>query len=306
MILILTEPADSVGSWLADGLQARLPIPVHHLTTEALTAIASVETEQSGESVEFRIHLASGFILDSRMITGVVNRVLALPPGLALRRGTPDRTSAVRNFSSPVWRLLSGFPGAVLNRPSAQGLSGDFRLPSEWAALAQDAGLAPLRWNPERTESANRPDEEPGGWRRVAVIGDDVVPLDDSGRLPAAVERCCRAFAASSASDVIGVDLVRFGRSEWHFADVDFRPDLERGGRAALMAVARVLAAASRRGSGPDSRNNTTNNNRPARGADAPGRSGSDAGRADLVPFRYAIASADAAFRAAWWRMLTP
>src|SRR5687768_5862165 len=141
MWLILTEPYDDTGAWLADGLSAHAPGPVVHLTTRDFAHRAHTTRLIVGSDDWFRITVDNGVTIDSRSLRGVVNRICALPPGLASRLNDPQRDDAQRNFSLPLLRLLHGFPGPVLNRPTAQGVSGDFRLDFEWTALASQAGL---------------------------------------------------------------------------------------------------------------------------------------------------------------------
>lgn len=246
MWLILTEPYDDTGAWLADGLRAYAPGPVAHLTTHDFAHRARTSHLVVGGDDWFQVTAENGATIDSRALHGVVNRICALPPGLALRLHDPQRDSAQRNFGLPLLRLLHGFAGPVLNRPTAQGISGDFRLDFEWAALASQAGLsrAPARptWPTARPPGRIHATEPASDIVPVAVIGDHVLALDEAAtRLSSAVISSCRRLAALSRTSLLGLELMRTATGEWLFLRANPRVNLVPGGTDVLAAVARAL-----------------------------------------------------------------
>ncbi len=242
MWLILTEPYDDTGAWLTEGLRAHAPGPVVHLTSHDILHGASTAHGLDEGVAWFHLRLASGLTIDSRTLRGVVNRICALPPGLAFRLRPPHRDSAERNFGLPLLHLLHGFAGPVLNRPTPQGISGDFRLDFEWAALAAQVGFART---PARAMWATRPSlRNPPDVVTVAVIGDHVLPLDaDATEIPAGIVSCCRRLATLSRCNLFGLDLTRTDSDSWHFLRANSRASLIPGGWPVLNAVARALAA---------------------------------------------------------------
>jgi hypothetical protein len=250
MWLILTEPYDDTGTWLAEGLRPLTSEAVVHLTTRDLTQRARVcQVVADGESW-FRVTVENGRTIDSRTLNGVVNRICALPPGLALRLHDPLRDSAQRNFGLPLLRMLHDVAGPVLNRPTAQGISGDFRLDFEWAALANQVGLprAPARpaWPPARVPDRSHTNMSASDIVPVAVIGDQVLVLDNvDTRLPGNVIASCRRLAALSRTSLLGLDLMRSSPGEWKFLRANPRVNLVPGGAEVLTAVARALTVAT-------------------------------------------------------------
>ena len=248
MWLVLTEPYDEAGAWLADGLRSHAPFPVTLLTTREITQGAQT-THGSDDGREwFRIQLYNDIVIDSRELRGVVNRVCALPPGLAFRLQAPQRDYAEQNFGLPLLHLLHGFPGPVLNRPTPQGISGDFRLDFEWSALATQVGFSrtPARqlWNKSAPHSRSGSPEKASAVTGVVVVGDQVVPLNEStASLPPFAVSCCRRLAALSRSTLLGLELTRTSGEEWQFLRASLRPNLTPGGARVLAAVARVLSS---------------------------------------------------------------
>lgn len=250
MWLILSEPCDPAATWLAGGLRSCTPLPVVHFTSSDIGPSACSERGVDGAGVWFSIRTAGGRAIHSRELRGVVNRIWALPPGLAMRMNLPDRRPIVRNIVAPLLRWLHRFPGPVLNRPTAQGLSGDFRLPNEWVALAEESGFFNLPQMSAWREEAC-PGPEPAAAdevTRVVVVGAQVLSLDDPGRaVPGALAARCLRLASVARASLLGIDAVRVFPRDWRFAGATFWPDLTRGGTALLDAVAgalRVTAAA--------------------------------------------------------------
>lgn len=242
MWLILTEPYDDNGAWLAQGLRPHAPGPVVHLTTRDITQGASTAHGCEDGNAWFHVRVASGQTIDSRSLRGVVNRVCALPPGLAFRLSLPLRDSAERNFGLPLLHLLHGFDGPVLNRPTAQGISGDFRIDFEWSTLATQVGFVrtPSRpaWSNRRTAASEM------DVTQVLVIGEQTIAPDlDAATLPTGVAACCRRLAALSRTSMLGLELTRDANDDWHFLRANSRASLRPGGERALAAVAQALTA---------------------------------------------------------------
>lgn len=246
MWLILTEPYDDTGAWLAQGLRPYAPGPVIHLTTRDIAQGASTAHGLENGSAWFQVRLADGATIDSRTLRGVVNRVCALPPGLACRLRSPQRDCAERNFGLPLLHLLHHFDGPVLNRPTAHGISGDFRLDFEWAALASQVGLTRT---PSRPVWSTAPASRAGpDVASLAVIAEHVVSLPAGAvEVPAHVVICCRRLAALSRTSLLGLDLTRSVEGSWHFLRANPRPNLIPGGDPLLEAVAHSLSTTTPR-----------------------------------------------------------
>jgi hypothetical protein len=76
----------------------------------------------------------------------------------------------------------------------------------------------------------------------VAVVGERVVPLDDSGRaVPPALAAKCLKLAAAARATLLGIDAVRLFPRDWRFVAADFCPDLRPGGTPLLDAIAEFL-----------------------------------------------------------------
>lgn len=271
MWLILTEPFDPSGAWLSDGLSARSGQLFSHFTS--LDIGGDARCERGGETGRewFRLHTRDGAIIDSRTVRGVVNLLFSMPPGLATRMNPADRTAAIRNFAAPFMRWLHHCPGPVLNRPNAQGICGDIRLPAEWVSAAESAGLPCLASETPWSHSSwfGRPEDtrDLPPMQRVLVAGDTVLPLAARGAaLPAHIAAACRRLSVATHAPLLGIDLIPLPGDRWCFVAAHRRPDLQPGGQQAIEAVARALGLG-----------------RPAQPAHEPQRGSPDMNTGDLV-----------------------
>ncbi len=249
MWLILTEPFDPSGAWLCDGLTARSGQLFHHCTSNDIDRDS--RCERGGETGRewFRLHTRDGTVIDSRTVRGVVNLLLSMPPGLSKRMNPADQTAAVRNFAAPFMRWLHHCRGPVFNRPNAQGICGDIRMPAEWISAAESVGLPCLasetHWS--RSSWFSRPDrvEELPPLQRVLVIGETILPLSTRGAsLPAHITTACSRLAVLAQAPLLGIDLVPLRGDRWCFAGAHHRPDLKAGGQPAIDAIATCLGLA--------------------------------------------------------------
>ena len=141
MWLLLTEPLDTSADWLVVALAQRTGERVLHLTSEDLHTATITAHDTTDHDGWLRLRTLDGRSFDSRAVRGVINRLQALPPGLASRLQLTHQDRMVRTFASPVLRWLNECEGPVLNRPTANGLSGDYRTREDWMAMADRIGF---------------------------------------------------------------------------------------------------------------------------------------------------------------------
>ena len=119
--LVLTEPTDPDGAWLAHGLQARGLDPVLHLTTDDLVEGATWAHTVGEHGAGFRVRLADGTTLRSEQIAGVVNRIGYITPAHVIDVVEADREYVLHELNAFFMSWLASVQAPVLNPPTARG-----------------------------------------------------------------------------------------------------------------------------------------------------------------------------------------
>jgi hypothetical protein len=237
--VVASGSGDAVAEWAVAGLARLLRAEVIHVTTAEL-ADSPRWTQHIGPSgkVTSTLQLRDGRMLDSAQVNVVYNRIV-LPPRPPLARVVAeDRTFALAELQACTLSWLASIGRRVLNAPHPAALGNDWRTPEEWTALALQAGLP--AWSPTHGEV--------GRHRRqhALVIGDRVVGPPVAHRQADGLV----TLRGLSGVDVLGLDLVdRAG--PWSVAAVTAVPDLRRGGRRALDALAALFRRATSRETSP-------------------------------------------------------
>ncbi|HEY0945803.1 MAG TPA: hypothetical protein VGD81_11065 [Opitutaceae bacterium] len=250
MWLILTDNGGAEGQWLVDGLGARLPGPIVQLTGQDLVDGCRWEHRFDARGEWFRLYTATGAVVDNRNVRGVINRLRVLPAGQPPRRRNASEPESSHDTGAMLLSCLSALTCPVLNPPGAHGVSGDQRRASEWTALAQRAGFRCLPGLPAPTGGLPPPGTPPA-WddhirglppRHLLVVGQRILPRDDSTLLSEDVAACCRRLAAFARCPLLGIQLIRTAAGGWLFRSADSHPNLLSAGLPVLEALAATLA----------------------------------------------------------------
>ena len=240
MVLVICEDWDFAALWAADRLRSR-GVAVDMLTGADLAAAERWEHRLGHAGVTFALTLAGGERrVFSQAVRGVLNRLSFLPSAWLQRIGGPDRDYAIQEMHALYLSWLAALPGPVLNRPTPQGLCGNWRHPSFWAALAGRAGL-PARY---RQSSEDDPSE---AWQPAAappeaiafVVGERVIAPP---ALPTQLNEACRRLAHAAGAGLLGIDFMAAAAGEWRFTGASVMPDLVRGGEPLADALAEAFA----------------------------------------------------------------
>jgi hypothetical protein len=162
MILVLCEETDVSALWVAQALRMRGLSPMV-LTGADLASAERWEHTIGRAGADCEIRLSNGASLHGRETGGVLNRLSAVPSAWLRRFGGPDFTYAMQEMYAFYLSWLHALPGPKLNPPTPQGLCGNWRHPSAWAALAARAG--PVR--PFRQTSSEDPVSP---WQSPALL----------------------------------------------------------------------------------------------------------------------------------------
>jgi hypothetical protein len=243
MYLVLCSPFDAAAIWAFEGLRAAGLADVELLTSERLAVTMNWEHRLGRDGVRTSFTLSDGRIVRDDKIGGVLNRLVAPPEQLLACASADDRDYALQELTALHLSWLHALPCPVLNRPTPQGLSGRWRLTSEWLVLAHDVGLSAQLF---RQGGDSSPD---ASYRSLAPVSATVVQtivLDGEvfgAVLPAPVREACAAFARAAETALLGIDLFAGDKGEWCFAHATPMPDLMTGGEALLDRIVQLFLA---------------------------------------------------------------
>lgn len=239
MWLVLSASSDAAAAWAAAGLRARGLHPLHHLTAEGLAFGVTWEHRIDGDGVQVRLSQLSGLTVNGSEVRGVLNRLLTAPLYAALLAQPADREYAQQELAAFFMSWLEALPGPVLNPPTAQGLSGAWRHPSEWMHLAAAAGLSTAPYTLSSRLGAFTPSPFP--THSVIVVDGEVV----GPSLSPTLREGCQRLAALAQTPLLGIDFGFDAAGRWVFVGATPQPELRRGGEAFLDALALTLTTES-------------------------------------------------------------
>jgi hypothetical protein len=241
VILVLCEGFDHAAFWAASRLRER-DMVVDVVSGDDLAAAECWDHRLGAAGTAIAIQLADGrrVIGDDRY--GVLNRLSYLPAAWLQRIGGPDRDYALQEMYALYVSWLHALKAPVVNRPTPQGLCGNWRHPSIWMLLAGRAGLPVPRF---RQSS----DDDPAlSWQSRAapaaltafVAGRHVIAPP---ALPIGLHEPCRRLAGAAGVTLLGIDFEPDGRDGWQFAGASVMPNLMAGGDTLIDALAETLTA---------------------------------------------------------------
>jgi hypothetical protein len=241
LVLVVCEETDLAAFWAAERLQSR-GLPVEIVTGADLAAAERWEHRLGRSGTTLALTFAGGGrCLHSRDVRGVLNRLSFLPSAWLQRIGGADRDYAIQEMYALYLSWLHALPGPLLNRPTPQGLCGNWRHPSAWAVLAARAGLPVASY---RQSSEDDPAET---WRAaseppaatVFVVGERVIapPVVTADQW----ESCLR-LARAAGTMMLGIDFAPATKGGWEFSGASVMPDLIRGGEPLADALAEAFA----------------------------------------------------------------
>jgi hypothetical protein len=243
MWLVLANTLDPAGPWLTAGLAARTFHPVIGLT-EVDLGRAQIWEHVVGRGMNwFRLQLADGRWIDSREISGVINRLHQSPFARMAAEHGADHLYAVHEIAALLIAALANTDCVILNSPGGHGLNGDGRRLTEWRALAAASGLtvrAPLfRSNDEPEEPDTRATSSRNHKNRLLIIADNVVrTTPEENPVPEPVRRAALKLASAAQNPLLELHFVQDEFNNWIFQNAQPCADLLSAGDAAVEAIA--------------------------------------------------------------------
>jgi len=237
MTLILCEAGDAAASWAAERLRER-GRSADILPGEALADAVRWEHRIDGEGASVAITLADGRRLTSESAEPILNRLAYIPTTRLQATAGADYGYALQETFAFYLSWLHAWPATVLNRPTPQGLCGNQRHGSAWAALAAAAGLPARGW---RQSDEDAPGfgwvPEPAEAFAFVVAGRVLLPPVLAGALAAP----CLRLAERAGTALLGIGFARAEGGSWEMVGASPVPDLALGGEPLADALAEAL-----------------------------------------------------------------
>lgn len=235
MWLVLAQDGDVEARWLADQLRTRAERRVELVEAGELVHECRWEHRIGTGTTSSRLVVGKGMVIDSAEVDGVVNRLSWLSAQGFEGAPPADREYATGELFALGLSWLESLGSRVLNRPSGFSLSGAWRTPAQWRALARSAGL------PVDPYDSDDPDDAPDESDRMVLVIDG----QTIGSPAAAYPERLAGLQRDSGLDMMEVLLAPGGAVR----GVSFLPSLRRHGRPCVDAV---LAALARRRTVPE------------------------------------------------------
>jgi hypothetical protein len=238
MWLVLCDASDASAVWAFREMRARGIAPLELVTADDLSLADYWEHRIVGGRASIRIR-AGKLDIDGGQLCGVFNRLYAVPIPHWRSAKQSDQDYVQQELTALFLSWLHGLSCPVINRPTPQGLSGQWRSESEWAWLAHRAGL-PVA--PYRQSARDRIDEMKGEKRMVPLgaLVQTVIVLGDAvagAAAPPPVVAACQSLAKISGTELLGVDFIAGPAGPWTFAGANPMPYLMLGGPALIQAL---------------------------------------------------------------------
>jgi len=236
MFFVLADSGDAAALWAHRGLQERGLDPVF-ITPRMLASSLRWEHRVGGEGARTSVLFHRDRLLSSTGVGGVLNRISFLSADLFAPGRPEDRQYAQMEVTALVMSCLHGLDCPVLNRPTAQGMAGSWRHPSEWAVLAGRAGLTAWPFRQRAGQDPVMALAPPSLPRRTVFVAG----RQACGAAPGEVAEACTRLAALAQTALLGVDFVAGPAGSWTFAGASPQPDFRSGGARFLDTLAAVL-----------------------------------------------------------------
>ena len=237
--IILCDITDSPALWVAAELQA-LGTRCDVVLAPVLGAARRFEhRKDSNGRGEVVIDLPDGRRLSSEASVPILNRLMAAPLGRQRATGGEDFGYAMQEVFAMHLSWLYAWPATVINRPTPQGLCGNFRHPSAWAMLARNCGLAIEPWRQTSSDGPEMAWLPRGADARAFVVNGKVIAAPE---LPDSLSDACRLLGEASGTALLGIDFLRGENGAWRFAAASPYPILQAGGDPLVAALAEALS----------------------------------------------------------------
>jgi hypothetical protein len=235
MWLVLGQDGDVEARWLADQLRIRADRRVELIEAGELVHECRWEHRVGTRAMSSRLVVGDGTVVDSGEVDGVVNRLSWLGAERFEGASPRDREYATGELFALGLSWLESLGSRVLNRPTGIGLSGAWRTPGQWRALARSVGLPIVPYDSDHLDDV--PDEAD---QTVLLIEGRVVdsPAPAAAGLPVRCRERLGELARGCGLDMMEVQLDTGAAVR----GVSFLPPLRRYGQPCVDALLAALA----------------------------------------------------------------
>lgn len=239
MWLILCEINDKSSFWAFQGLKKRELEPICLITTDDLAYGVSWEHRIGTTGAYTKIKLADHREISSQNLKGVLNRLITPSPKNLDLIFPADRAYVTQELKTFFLSWLYSLPQPIINRPSPQGLSGQWRHQSEWIFMGARAGLPTQSYRQSSRDIEGSFFDHvppiPSGAFVIQIIIVNGTVVGDS--VPESIRKGCQRIAEMSGNQLLGLTFIVDQHEKWNLVNANTHPDLEGGGDALLDAL---------------------------------------------------------------------
>jgi hypothetical protein len=237
MWVILSESNDLVALWLFEGLTKKGIKPLEWVKADSLEYGTNWTHRLSSDNVSTSFTLSDGRTIDTVEIKGVINRLRRIPVKNLLLFHPSEREYVTHEIMTFFISWLYSLPGPVLNRPTAQGLSGNTRHPSEWILLADIAGLPTREYHYSDNNDYCLDDGYILNFQEVFVAENFLMGENISQE----IKEGCLKLAKLAETSLLGLTFASDAQGRKYFMNANPYPDIRSGGEQMLNILTKIL-----------------------------------------------------------------
>lgn len=234
MILVLCEPEDTCGLWLAAefarrGCKVDLVMPDELAVSSRLSLVISKERDRA------TIHLADGRIIDGDSLAGVINRMERFPRPLLSSASDRDVIYASEEIRAATVAWFAALNCPVLNAPTPYSALGVSASDVFWRHRAEVLGIraASITLGVEHVVDQQAD-------LSVVVIGETVLAVRDKP-VPTSILKASVDLVHATGYNLLGLEFSASAPEEWEFLRTHMMPNLMEFGPKVIDAILAVM-----------------------------------------------------------------
>ncbi len=242
MWLVLCHSTDRPALWAYEQLIEHGLAPVELVTAEVLSCAVRCEHRLTANTQSVDITLADGRRIESAAVRGTLNRIHYPAVQHLSVVAEEEREYAAQELQAFYLGWLYSLPAPMLNVPTPQGLSGQWRFPTEWNVLASQAGLVTRSMHVSSREydigmfASNMSPENSRNHHTIFCVAGDVI----GDHVPVEVATACRSLAKASGTALLGLEFELGDR--WTFLNASVSPNLSLGGQPLIASLVSLFS----------------------------------------------------------------
>ena len=234
MIVVLCEPEDTCGLWLAAEI-ARRGCEVDVVMPDELVVGSRFSLKITKDYDVVSVQLTDGRVVDGESLTGVINRMERFPRPALDAASDQEVIYAAEEARAATVAWFAALECPVLNAPTPYSPAGLSAYESTWRHHAGRLGVRAA----SLTMSVDQDTIQPADLT-VVVIGETVLTSEDYSVPVSALETCLN-LSHVTGFKLLGIEFCRSLSGNWELLRVDMKPNLMDFGPQVIDAILAVM-----------------------------------------------------------------